>query len=299
MKRSNSIVFVLTAACAFAISSYATDTILVNDTWADGDRTSSGPDGSGIDSTWYSSSGAALTASTGSMLATIPSGSLLFLTYFAPDATPVTLASTGDELKITWTFTPLGLNANNTSQNFVLGTVDTPTAALVSADGFATAAGVYSGYSMYSNMGRTLGNGNPWLLKKWGGASSDFLGHQGNWTALGNGATSGNTGYANGTSYTYVFDAVRNASGGLDITSSMTGGSLNGTGTATVSFTDTTPAAYTFDTFAVRPSASSSTAAVLNTTFFEAELITVPEPATFVLAGLGLLGLVGLRRIRR
>jgi hypothetical protein len=195
MKRSNSIVFVLTAACAFAISSYATDTILVNDTWADGDRTSSGPDGSGIDSTWYSSSGAALTASTGSMLATIPSGSLLFLTYFAPDATPVTLASTGDELKITWTFTPLGLNANNTSQNFVLGTVDTPPAALVSADGFATAAGVYSGYSMYSNMGRTLGNGNPWLLKKWGGASSDFLGHQGNWTALINGATSGLHGY--------------------------------------------------------------------------------------------------------
>ena len=295
MKRFNSIVFALAAGCAFAISSHATDTIYAYDTWADGNRTSGTP-GAGGDTPWYASAGAALS---GTMVATLPTGSFTFLTYFALDSAPITLANTGDELKVTWTFNATGINANNTSQTFNFAVVDTPTANVLTADSTSPASGVYNGYSMFSNMGRTLGNGNPFQLKKWGGASTDFLGHQGNWTALGNGATSGNTGYANGTSYTYVFDAVRNASGGLDITSSMTGGSLNGTGTATVSFTDTTPAAYTFDTFAVRPSASSSTAAVLNTTFFEAELITVPEPATFVLAGLGLLGLVGLRRIRR
>jgi hypothetical protein len=295
MKRFNSIVFALTAGCAFAISSYATDTILVNDTWADGNRTSSGPDGGGIDSPWYATTGTALS---GTMVATLPSTSFTFLTYFAPDATPVNLAAAGDELKLTWTFTATGINANNTSQTFNFAVVDTPTAALVSADNFTTASAVYNGYAMFSNMGRTLGNGNPFWLKKWGGTSTDFLGHQGNWTGLASGGTSGNTGYANNVSYTYVFDAVRDSSGDLIINSTMTGGNLNGVGFMTASATDTTPATYTFDTFAVRPSSSSNTAQVMTTTLFEAEFI-VPEPSTLVLAGLGLLGLVGYRRLRR
>jgi hypothetical protein len=233
------------------------------------------------------------------MTAAIPGGSLTFLTYFAPDGTPVNLANTGDELKITWTFTPLGLNANNTSQAFNFGTVDTPTAALVSADGFSVASAQYYGYAMYSNMGRTLGNANPFQLRKWGGSSSDFLAHQGNWTGLINGATSGNHGYDNNTAYTYVETLTRNASGGIDIVSTMTGGTLNGTGTATVSYTDASPAAYTFDTFCVRPSGSASAATTIGSSLFEVEFITIPEPATFVLAGLGLLGLVGFRRLRR
>jgi len=294
MKRFNSILLGLTVGCACAISLHATDTIYAYDTWADGNRTSGTPGGGG-DTPWYASTGTALS---GSMVATLPTGSLTFLTYFAADGSPITLAP-GGEIKVTWTFTPFGVNANNTSQNFALGVVDTPTAALASADNFTTASAVYSGYSMYSNMGRTLGNGNPWLLKKWSGITSDFLGHQGNWTPLVNGATSGQTGYTPGVSYTYVFDAVRDAStGNLIINSTMTGTGLNGVGFMTTTYTDTTPAGYTFDTFCVRPAGSASTASSLNTTFFEAEYI-VPEPSTFMLAGLGLLGLVGLRRARR
>ncbi len=52
MKYSNSIALALTTLSTFALSSHAT--IIVNDTWADGDRTSSGPDGGGIDSQWFS-----------------------------------------------------------------------------------------------------------------------------------------------------------------------------------------------------------------------------------------------------
>jgi pectate lyase len=277
MKHLRQIILGLTLMFGVAVPGYATD-ILVNDTWADGDRTSSGPDGSGIDSPWYATSGTSLTATTGKMTSTEGTSSLTFLTYFAPDSNPVTLSGAGDELKITWTFTPTGVNANNTSQTFNFATVDTPTAALVSADNFATANAIYSGYAMFANMGRTLGNGNPFQLRKWGGASTDFLGHQGNWTGLGNGAASGNHGYDNGTAYTYVETLTRNASGGIDIVSTMTGGTLNGTGTATVSVTDATPAAYTFDTFAVRPSNSSSTAATIDTSLFKVEFIPGASP---------------------
>src|ERR1035437_5106052 len=148
MKYSNSIALALATVCGFALSSYAqTDTILVNDTWADGDRTSSGPDGSGIDSAWFSSSGAALTVpAAGTMRATIGAGSLSETTYF----TSQTLAATGDELKFTWLFTPSTINPTNTSQGFNLAVVNGATH--LSADGASPASQVYAGYAMYMNM---------------------------------------------------------------------------------------------------------------------------------------------------
>ena len=297
MKYSNSIALALATVCGFALSSYAqTDTILVNDTWADGDRTSSGPDGSGIDSAWFSSSGASLTVpAAGTMRATIGAGSLSETTYFASQ----TLANTGDALKFTWVYTPSTI-APNTSQAFNLAVVNGATH--LSADG-SPASQAYAGYSMYMNMSSpNLGNGNPYNLKEWnlGATAGALLSSSGNWASLANGGTSGNTGFASGSTYTLIMTLTRNASSGLDITSTMTGGSLNGTGSETISFTDTTPNTFTYDTFALRQTGSSSGAAQVDSSLFKVDFITaVPEPTTFALAGLGLLGLAGYRRMRR
>jgi hypothetical protein len=300
MKRFNSIVFALTAVCGFALSSYAqTDTILVNDTWADGNRTSTGPDGSGIDSQWFSSSGAALTVvpTAGPMRATIGAASLSEETYFASQ----TLAATGDELKFTWVYTPSTIAAN-TSQGFNLAVVNGATH--VSADGSSPISQVYAGYAMYMNMAApTFGNANAFALKEWnqGATAAALLSASGNWSTLLNGATLGNHGYDSGTTYTLVMTLTRNASSGLDITTTTTGGTVNGTGTETVSFTDTTPNTFTYDTFALRQTGSASGAAQVDTSLFKVEFLTapVPEPTTLALAGLGILAFAGYRRMRR
>jgi hypothetical protein len=304
MKRFNSIVFALTAVCAVAMSSHAQ--IIVNDTWADGNRTSTGPDGSGIDSQWFSSSGAALTVpAAGDMRAAIPAGSLSETTYFASQ----TLANTGDELMFTWVFTPNGtLNGVNTSQAFNLAVVNGATH--LSADGASPASQVYAGYAMYMNLSPTFGNASAFALREWnlGATAGNLLSTAGNWGAngvasanLANGAVNGNQGFDTGIPYTLVMTLTRNASSGLDIVSTMTGGNINGTGTVTDSVTDASPNAFTYDTFALRQTGSASGAAQIDITQFKVEFLTtsVPEPTTLALAGFGLLGLAGYRRMRR
>ncbi len=155
---------------------------------------------------------------------------------------------------------------------------------------------------MFMNMSNpNLGNGNPFALREWiVGGPGALLSSSGNWGAngasgtLANGAVSGNHGYDSGTSYTLVMTLTRNASSGLDIVSTMTGGTLDGDGTATLSYTDTTPNTFTYDTFALRQTGSASGAAQVDFTQFKVEFTPAPEPSTLALVGLGLLGLAGL-----
>ena len=58
----------------------------------------------------------------------------------------------------------------------------------------------------------------------------------------------------------------------------MTGGSLNNTGSATVSYSDSAPNTFTFDTFGVRPSDAADSAASFDTTLFEVEFIPGATP---------------------
>ena len=102
------------------------------------------------------------------------------------------------------------------------------------------------------------------------------------------GATSGNHGYDNGTQYTLEWTMTRNAAAGLDQDVKMSGGTLDGDGTAEVTFTDCAPGSlggFTFDTFAIRPSGATTTASIFDTSLFKVETntVTVPEPASMVL----------------
>src|SRR5262245_11771342 len=101
--------------------------IIVNDTWQDGtDSDPASPVHSefGVDadadndleSAWYQGGDGTLDPvgaggpERGAMTAGGAS-SASWTTYFTPEGTPVTLANTGDSLKVTWVFTPTNVNA--------------------------------------------------------------------------------------------------------------------------------------------------------------------------------------------
>jgi hypothetical protein len=157
---------------------------------------------------------------------------------------------------------------------------------------------------MQMNMATTLGNANPFQLRGWSLAGSGaLLGTSGNYTSLANGATSGNPGYTDGTQYTFVMTLTRDSSGtGVDVTSSMSGGTLNGTGLASVSYVDATAnQGYSFDTFDIRPTSEAASATSITFNQFEVEFIPgviVPEPSVSALAGFAVTALMVFRRRR-
>jgi len=314
------------AVCALASSARAqSDSVLVTDTWNDaatdgrnflypadaeyaennGVTAAYPPYGqlgdTNYHSAWFSSSGSALTTpAVGDMRATLTGSSLSMYTYFTSNSTDVSLANIGDEMKLTWVFTPNGTMTGNTAQGLNLAVVQTPSNGRVTGDGASPNNENYTnGYAMFMNFAPTLNNGNSFLLKKWNtSGSSALLSSQGLWKALTNTAVSGNTGYAIGTNYTYTFDAKLTVSG-LLITSTMAGGNVNNTGLMTDTYLDPSVTSDTFDTFDVRPSGSPSGASTIDTSLFEVEFISVPEPSTvmLVLAGFGMM--IGLIRRRR
>jgi hypothetical protein len=302
--------------------------IIVNDTWKDGTRTdpnsASGYTENGVDldndgdieSAWFGAggTGSSLTVSDQNTLrATLgPSGSSSFTTYFAKPDAPLALTNAGDNLKVTWQFTVTNLGASNTSQNFRLALVNTPSANALTADG-APGDAAYAGYGMFMNMSAgNLGGSNPFQLMERTDAAtaSPFLGASASWAARANGATTGRIGYKENVLYTFTLDLTRTENGGLTIISSMAGGTgvtafnglttnpeLNGPGIATLTFTDTTPNSFSFDTFGVRPSSAPGAAEIFDTSLFKVEFTQVPEPSS--MAVFGATALLGLCRRRR
>ena len=227
--------------------------VLVNDTWNTGVRTYPAADDPnspyseiGVDynasgdfeSAWFNT-GNAMTATVGHLVTTLPAngtGSASWTTYFTTEASPVTLTNAGDELQITWVFTPSGVStASSSSSGLRLAVVDSPSAARLTGDG-SPGSSTYAGYGIFMNMATTLGSSSAFQLvaRSAPATSSAFLSSSGSWTSLANGAGKNVTGYADGETYTLMMTFIRNAANGLDIAASMTGGSLNNTGSISV-----------------------------------------------------------------
>lgn len=290
---------------AFSSFSFSHAATLVNDTWLDGNRTNqeAGTDSDfdgNVESAWFGTVGT-LTASTGHLVGTVGAGSSSWTTYFAGEGSEATLASVGDTLTVSWTFSLTGTNATNNSQSFRVAFVNTPSGARLAADG-NPGSGAYAGYGMFMNVGQTLGHTNPFNLMERTDpvTASALLSASASWTSINDQETSGATGYLDGTSYTFVMSVQRTGASELSINASMAGGSLGGDGLLVASFVDTSPNSFAFDTFSLRPSSNTGSASTFDTTAFSVALTSIPEPASYtaILGATGL-ALAATRRRRR
>ena len=303
--------FCLTLAAMLAVTTSASAAVLIQDRFSDSDRSDPAPptyaeggvdtDSDGdLESSWFGTSDT-INTSPGNLILGTSGGtgsSQSWATYFGPESSPVTLANDGDQLRVTWAFNLSGAEATaNGSQNMRLAVVDTPDTARLSTDTNPGDA-AYTGYAVFLNMGPTLGRSNPMELKPRTAASGNLLSSGGNWGDVdADGGTNGATGYAIDVDYTFELTITR-VGDGLQVDTSMTGGSLNDTGSMSASYLDAAPTSYTFDTFTMRPSNSSTTAEFFNTTLFQVEgPAIIPEPASLALFGLSAIAMV-LRRQR-
>lgn len=314
MKRCN--YAVLLAAIVSIVATQTRADVLVNDTWLDGTRTDPGSPGyseygtdgdldGDFESAWFrSGTGSSTTMSPGHMVnAAGAGGSMSLTTYFAPDASAVTLANIGDQLRLTWVFTPTGVTTTSTgNQDMRLAIVDS--SARLAADG-TPANGVYSGYGIFFNMrAGTLGNNSSFRVMEWAvaGGANNLLSTAGAWAqdAAATSVAGTTPGYTSGNTYTLFWSITKTATG-ADIYQSITdsGGLLDGDGVLDLSYSDATAQPLSFDTFALRPQTPELSATSFDTTLFRVELTQVPEPTIAALIGVGLLGWAGGRRNRR
>jgi hypothetical protein len=254
-----------------------------------------------LESAWFQGGGGTLdpAAAGGPLAMTLgDSGSSSWTSYFTQEGNEVHLVNPGDQLKVTWIFTPTGVNATNGSQNMRIALVDSPGASRLNMNG-APGSADYTGYGMFINFSETTGRSTPFRLVERAAGSSALLSASGSWPSVddadgfGNGAEN----YDSGTEYTFEMTITRTAADLLDVSATMSGGNLNGTGSVTAAATGLAPnkGSFKFDTFSLRPSDAATTAALFNTRLFMVEA-PVPEPATLTLVGLIGLGLAGLRR---
>jgi len=330
------VAIIATAACALAISARAQVTnVLVHDQWQDGNyrdttlptlptyadnngSTWSDADADGDldrESDWFRGGGAmsiitnALDSPNILAMSNNAASSSHFYTYFTQSGTAVNLSSPGDELKLTWTFTPQGVAAQNANSGLTLALGLTPGSTPRSTNDNPLAQANYTNaFAAFMNMATTLGASSPLQLKKWSLAGSGSLaGTSGNYSSsLATGGTALSTGFVNGVSYTFTMDLDMLATG-LQVTESIAGGNIGSKGTITSSsisatYLDTSLAGQSvnYDTFIIRPTSAALSANEFDTTLFEVDKIAaVPEPSTMALV-LGSLGLgIGMLRRRR
>ena len=273
------------ALCGLALPSHAF--VLVDDTWADGNRTDQNLP---TESAWFASTTPSLTTPPGggSMIGTVPpTNAALWLTYFTPPGTPATLF-VGDTLKATLVFTPdnVATGTPPTSRGLRIGLFNY-------ADGGTRVAGdTFSasdangqnvkGYMLAVNFVQTFTTTPLQILERTGTANTNLMGTTAAYTTLGNGGgASGDPGFANGTQYTLEFSVTRTAPDVVVITARFFGPNLD----ISYSATDLSDTTYAFDCFAIRPTGATSSAATFTFTRFqvdkkiEAKWDQPPDPA--------------------
>lgn len=307
--RSQKALLVAIAGALAATPAFAAD--LVRDTFLDGNRNDPaspiyseyGVDGDSdgdIESAWFRGGAGALTVSSGGPLRLTQNStsSSSITTYFTAEGSEVTLANAGDFLKLTWQFSVSGTVGANTSQGLRVALVNSPSDARVSSEASPGDA-AYAGYGLFLNMSPSLSHSRPLELMERNAGSAALLSAGAAWTGLASDGTSGNTGYVADTEYMLTVLLTRTAGGELDIVATMSGGDLNGVGQLSVSYTDTTPNSFAYDTFQFRPDGNDVAYDVFDTKLFRVELGQVPEPSVAALGGLALTALLARRRSSR
>ena len=180
--------FAIGVSVALLVQSAAAN-VVVNDTWIDGTDTDPLPtatppyaenngvtgtdaDGDGdLESAWFQGGNGSLdpVGANGPLRMQFVDGTVTssasWTTYFTPEGSEVNLAAAGDKIKVTWAFTLTNVNTSNTSQNFHIGLVDQLSGARLTANGSPPSA-EWRGYGLWGNMGQTLGNSNPFQLRR-------------------------------------------------------------------------------------------------------------------------------------
>jgi pectate lyase len=271
MKRMHKITLTLAILVGLVSSSFAT--VVLDDTWADGNRSNTSLP---TNAAWFASSGSALTAATGSMTLTLGGSAILAVSYFTTNAASPVQLTVGDTLLTTITFTFNGVAAENSSEGFRLGIYEFGSNR-VSADfsGNGTQGAGVQGYALFQNMGATFSNTVPMDVRKRTTVSdTSLLGTSGDYTSLGTGPGNTNNfgGFANGTTYTLQYAFQRTASNVMAISVSW----LDATNGATLltSVTDNNATNFSFDGIGIRPQEASE--AATTTIFQEVKVEYIP-----------------------
>ncbi len=314
MKHSKPAFLIALMTCGFVVHTQAYT--VVQDTWLDGERhypaaptysefyVDSDSD-TDIESAWFAGGSGTFDAlpTGGHLVLTQTLSSASLTTYFTPEGAELNLNNAGDWLKVTWVFNVSGQMLANTSQGLRIALVDSPAASRVTSEN-SPGSDTYSGYALFLNMDTSLTHSSPFQLfeRAAPATASALLSSSSSWTSLAADGTLGNDGYDPGNDYTFTLQLTRNGAGGLDILTSMAGGTVDNDGLMSITFTDTTPngGSFAFDTFQFRPDGYDRAYEIIDTTLFKVEASVIPEPSTLALLGLGALGLlVQYRRSRK
>jgi hypothetical protein len=192
------------------------------------------------------------------------------LTYFMPVGNPSAL-NIGDTLKVTLTFSNIGVNVVNSGFNIRFGVYNYSAGGTRATDFISTSGANgnnVQGYMTLLNFGQTFGQTNGFRLSKRTLLDANLMGSTGEYTTL-NTATNqiGDPGFSNNVVYTMVFSMTRTNTDAVVITNSFTGPGLN----IEVDAADTSGAYTNFDCFAMRPANNTGSATNMVFTEFKVE----------------------------
>jgi hypothetical protein len=280
---------------------------LVRDTWQDGDRTTppaptyseAGVDGDAdgdLESAWFNGGeGSVMTASPGNLRLDPAAGPATWTTYFVQPSS--FSLDVNDYLLVTWKFRTGDVNASNAEQNFRIAVARTAPSIVLTSDG-SPPAGVYPGIALFGNMAETTGSANAFQLRRRGTPpAGPVLEDADAWSPLVNGLGAGAVGYEDDTEYTFTMK-LKQVAGDQEITATMTGGNIGGTGSVSLSLVHDAPTGG-YDTVSLYVANEQTTASFLDTKLFLVELFEIPEPPSALLTAMSGLAVVGMRRTCR
>jgi hypothetical protein len=267
----------------------AAQTVWVNETFADGNRTGDTPPTS---LEWYSTAGAAtLTAGVGSMtLVTGGTSGRHAMAYFTSLGSSASL-DVGDTLTFSFNFSLT--EVRDLSSGLRFGLFNTTDGTRYTADS-QNAGNTHVGYAAMVNL--AAASGSPASIRERSAAANNLITSTNSYTTMGNNGGVAYTFLAN-TIYTGVMSVNRTDTNAASVTVSFSQGA-----TPIFSFTreDSAAIVSSFDSIAIAIGSASSVAGADSITVSNVSVTQIPEPSTYAaIFGFGALGLAVFLRRRR